>query len=131
MLQVRAALWAQAQPFRLMPGFCGLVVAEGCRLYLMVAVSCFTRLFTNSTLACQSVFYRELLLRSGYSYRALPQSVLYSTGICATLPLLTRREVVSVGGPPDGGICWRFDVTPLLYKLPQTPQSYGVLCLTP
>jgi hypothetical protein len=31
-----------------------------------------------------------------------------------TLPLLTRREVVSVGGPPDGGICWRFDVTPLL-----------------
>ena len=74
--------------FRLMPGFCCLVVAEGCRLYLMVAVSCFTRLFTNSTLACQSVFYRELLLRSGYSYRALPQSVLYSTGICATLPLL-------------------------------------------
>ena len=103
--------------FRLMPGFCCLVVAEGCRLYLMVAVSCFTRLFTNSTLACQSVFYRELLLRSGYSYRALPQSVLYSTGICATLPLRTRREVVSVGGPPEGGICWRFDVTPRLKYL--------------
>jgi hypothetical protein len=69
---------------------------------LMVAVSCFTRLFTNSILACQSVFYRELLLRSGYSYRALPQSVLFSTGICATLPLLTQREVVSVGGPSEG-----------------------------
>ena len=59
-------------------------------------------------------FLQELLLRSGYSFRTLPQSVLYSTGICATLPLLTRREVVSVGGPPDGGICWRFDVTPRL-----------------